>query len=442
MRAALFSCRLTHKAVLAVALVVLAPGVFSVQAFAKTVITVATYGDIITQKDTWEDIKKTFEAQNPGYELSYTVIPYNDYITKLTTMFATGKYPDVFQTWAQYKPRWADDGVLLDVTSFVNNSKRLNMNDYFPVAWDAAKYKGKYYGTPHDFNSEVYYFNVDMAEDAGLPVPSLDWDWRDFERYVTKMSRPDEGIFGTNHSLQWGGGLQWVYNFSGHYWLTDNNTKAAVSDPKVVDMIKFWVKLTFDLKAAPSVLKPGQPGKDEFGGYFGVWQGWVAYLDQLSGFERNARAAGKDFWEWTMLPYPAGPAAQHNFAQGHMWSIYSKHPDPEKAWVLAEWLASYEGQKVWARNHAFQPLMPKAELWESYLSFLPKEKYQKTAAFLLGYLYPKYALNFSYWPTYPEIQQVWTQAMADIFFNQKSPDTVLQNANARMEAILLRRGVK
>jgi len=32
--------------------------------------------------------------------------------------------------------------------------------------------------------------------------------------------------------------------------------------------------------------------------------------------------------------------------------------------------------------------------------------------------------------------------MADIFFNQKSPDTVLQNANARMEAILLRRGVK
>ncbi|MBE3584105.1 MAG: extracellular solute-binding protein [Limnochordaceae bacterium] len=404
----------------------------------RTVITIATYGDITVAKDAWDDIKATFEAQHPEYELRYTIIPYSDYITKLTTLLATDQAPDVFQTWAQYKPRWVSDGILLDVTDFVAKSKVLRPTEFFPVALECAKFNGRFYGTPHDFNSEVYYFNVDLADEAGVPVPDNDWTIRDLETVATKISRPDKGVFGTSNPIYWGGGLQWVYNFSGHYWLTDNNQRATVADPKVIDMVKYWERLTYDLRVTPSSLLPMQPGKDEFAGYVGAWLGWVAYMDQLSQFEQKAQAAGHKFWNWTMLPYPAGPAAQRNFAQGHMWSISARNPHPERAFVLAEWLSGYEGQKVWAKHHAFQPLGPNQELWSIYLGFLPQSKRQQVAAFLLGSLYAKYALNFTYWPTYPEMQDIWTRAMSDVFASRKSPDTVLANANRLMDAVLAR----
>ena len=70
-------------------------------AVAKTPVRLATYG----QADTlavFKEIAEWFNRSNPDYELDVEVYAYGEYPTKITIMLASGIYPDVFLTWAQY----------------------------------------------------------------------------------------------------------------------------------------------------------------------------------------------------------------------------------------------------------------------------------------------------------------------------------------------------
>ncbi len=81
-----------------------------------------------------------FNASHPEYELEIEIYPYAEYPTKITVMLTTGVYPDVFLTWAQYKPAWADQGLLLDLEEMWNNSAIAKSARLYPFAMDLASY--------------------------------------------------------------------------------------------------------------------------------------------------------------------------------------------------------------------------------------------------------------------------------------------------------------
>lgn len=100
---------------------------------AKTPVRLVTYGTATTTEQ-FNEMAKIFNASNPEYELSIEVYPYAEYPTKMTIMLASGVYPDVFLTWAQYKPAWAEQGFLLDVQSMWNSSSTARSSRLYPFA--------------------------------------------------------------------------------------------------------------------------------------------------------------------------------------------------------------------------------------------------------------------------------------------------------------------
>lgn len=414
----------------------LASGAFA----AKTKLTLATYGEV-SERLVYKEIEKAFEKAHSDIDLEVVIIPWGEYITKITTLFAGGNAPDVFLTWAQYKPKWVDSGMLLDLTPYIQKSKLARVDLYYPVIKDVITYKGKYWGTPSDFNAMVWMVNTDLLDESGLAVPKNNWTTEDLRRISQKVTRPSDKIFGTTNIVSWGSldNLQWTYNFSGHYWVDEDEKEVLINDPKVASMLDFWYKMMYEWKVTPSNQNPLPGNLSFFTGNLAMSEGWIAYMIRLEEVRQKAEAKGGTMWDWTFVPFPAGPAAQKNFAQGHLWSIPSTHKNPALAWKLAEWLGSLEAESIFTGTGRSAPQVGSDRLWDYFLRRLPSAKAKKLKEFFLYELYSgkSYAKNFNYWNTYGEMQdQVMAPALNSIFNLQKPIGPTLQSAEKQMQTIL------
>lgn len=417
----------------ALALLVLVVGLMSPMAFAaKSTLRLAMYG-AGKDWDVWKEVERLYEVSHPDTDLKVELYSFNDYPTKLVTLFATNSAPDVFITWAQYKANWAEKGMLLDLTPFWTKSKRIASKDFYPFVVDSVKYRGKIVGTPHDFNSEVWFINNQTFEDAGLSLPKEKWTIDDLRTYAEKTTNPKQNKFGAANPIAggWGDHIQWTYNWTGHEWLDEDRNEVLIDDPKTIEMVDFWRKMAYEWQVTPSSLNPGK-GPDYFRGDFAMWQGWLSYTFYFADLAKK-----KTTYDWSLATFPAAPFAQKNFAQGHMFSVPSGHKDPEKAWELAEWLADDEAMKLFAKTGRSQPQGHNAELWELYFSSVPADIRNKAMQFTLGTLYSKaYPRNQQFWVTFPEMNNVVAKYMSQIFDQQKPVANTLKLAAQEMRQIL------
>lgn len=404
-------------------------------------LTLATYGDPVLEGEVFKDIKAAFEKQYPQYELKIQITPYGEYPSKVLTLFLGGQPPDVFQTWAQYKPSWVQNGMLMDLTKRVESSSVANLSQFIPPAQESVRYQGKIWGTPFDFSAMIWFANLDLLDEAGLPVPPMNWTVDDLEKAATKITRPEAGVWGTMNPVFWGGlnNLQWTYNYTGHYWLTNDGRDVAVDDAGTAKMLRFWYNLVWNHKAAPPPTLTLTAERNEWAGYVGLWEGWLTYFQQLNAALEQRQAKGQSMFRWTVLPFPAGPYGQFDFAQGHMWSIAANNPHPDDAWKLCEWLASREAEEIFIKHRRVQPMRPDARLWELWLNFLPAKQAQTLQVWILKNLYGAGIVrNFNYWPTYNEMAGIMGAHLYSIIADHKPIENEMKAAADEMRKILAR----
>lgn len=139
--------------------------------------------------------------------------------------YASGVAPDVFLTWAQYKPQFVENGMLLDVTERINQSSVMSLDKFFPVIEDNISYQGRLWGMPWGFNSTVWMVNLDLLNEAGVGFPGYDWTVEDLRDISRKVANPQKKVFGTTNPIATAGGfmIQWVMKLgrarlSGREW--------------------------------------------------------------------------------------------------------------------------------------------------------------------------------------------------------------------------------
>jgi hypothetical protein len=87
----------------------------------------------------WGKLIGIFGAEHPDVIITHEKLASAEYNTKVQIMFAAGTPPDVFQTWAQYRPSWVKQGMLRDISALLNSSKVVNVSSIFPFLLDAVK---------------------------------------------------------------------------------------------------------------------------------------------------------------------------------------------------------------------------------------------------------------------------------------------------------------
>ena len=150
------------------------------------VLTFSNWGDG-TEQAMFQHIFDLYTAQNPNVTVNYQYIPYNEYMTKLNTMAASGTMPDLGQMPTESTLLWAENGMYADIS------------DLFTEDQVSERINCAYYGDNKAANNSVNYisetlvlfFDKKYCEANGVTVPTRvedAWTWDQFLEACVKLT--------------------------------------------------------------------------------------------------------------------------------------------------------------------------------------------------------------------------------------------------------------
>ena len=297
-----------------------------------------------------------FEATYPGVTVNQEQTPAGqNYFEKLQTLIAAGTPPDVFDMWEGYVGPYAANGVLQDLTPYIDVDPEWKMDDFQPAAVAASSWRGRLYALVRDFypGPSLFYYNTDLFDKASLEYPNADWSWDDMRAAGKALSMDTAGSGAIN---QWGLAyetwfvpwLHWIWSNGGDIFNADE-TKSTLTDPKTVEALQYWADLAIEDKAAmPSAeLSAMQGAPNAFKtGTIGMYLGYTWNIAEMT-------AAREEGLNWsTCLPPKANSGGRVFYMHLECWASAKETKVPKTAWryirdyqekAVAEFVTYYPG---------------------------------------------------------------------------------------------------
>jgi multiple sugar transport system substrate-binding protein len=294
----------------------------------------------------YQTVVDRFNAQQNGVQVSMSAVPgTGDYLTRLTTDFATGSPPDVFLLNYRRMTQFYNPGAIEPLGPYMSGSK-LAEGDFYPESLDAFRDgQGILVCLPQNVSSQVVYYNIDLFDAAGLPYPSPDWTWEDFRQTAIALTLPDEN--GDSYPDQYGLGLEpvlirmapWIWQNGGE--LVDdpaNPTRLALDTPEAREAIQFVINLAIVDGVVPNYNAEAVASHpDRF------LAGNIAMYVDSRVFTPTMRETVT--FNWDVAPLPRGKqAANVLHSDGYCLAAASQVKD--EAWRFIEFALGPEGQTI------------------------------------------------------------------------------------------------
>jgi len=381
------------------------------------------------ERDLYAGWIKQFMEEHPNIEVEQIHVPKN-YWDKVAAMFAAGTPPDLMFMGYPEMVQYASEGTLLALDDYLAKDPEVNKDMFFPALIKAFTYKGKIYGVPKDWNTQVLYYNKKLFDEAGLSYPDENWTWDDVVEAAKKITADTDGDGVTD---QWGFvtdvGMNrigaWIYANGGSI-LSEDKTKCTLTEPASVEALKFLTGLMFEHKVAPSKKELGElSAKETFAsGKAGMYVcgGW-----RILGFRDI-----KDF-EWDIAPIPKSPrTGKHGTVVDTVsWSIAKATKYPDAAWELVKFFVGEKGQVRTAESGMATPSMIKYARSDAFLKSTPPEH----RSVLIDYAEDE----IHYYPVIPkmgEMWDAWSKELSEMWLGQKSVEDSVKAFCERIEPVL------
>lgn len=288
-----------------------------------------------------------FMAEKPTIKVTLDTVVSGSWVEKLNTMLAGNTAPDTvmcaFGDFLQFCKR--GDFVALD--TFLAKDKEVKPADWFPLALESMKYKGKIYNMPYNGGTYALFYNKEIFDTNKTKYPDDTWTWDKYVEVGAQLTTDSKGkhaneagfdgtgvnIYGaTNLQGEWPYWL-WVY---GTDLFTNGNKEANFRDPKVIDAIQ-WIADTHKKRVWPSVLVKDANPVGFRNGNVGLWP---------NGHWNVARVRTDPFkWDVTAMPKTAdGKRIALGWYSGN--GVVRTTRQPEASWDLLKWLGGAPGQRL------------------------------------------------------------------------------------------------
>lgn len=279
---------------------------------------------------TYEKAIKLFEASHPGVKVRYTLANSEEFVPYLLVRAAAGTLPDVFYHRCQYTQPFASKGLIKPLDAWVKRDK-LSLDDFWTPQLPELSYNGKLYALPENYSSWGVSYNVEVAAQAGVTIPTTAWSWEDLRAVAAKLVRKD-GNKVVRYGFQYRTWDVWAmlgmfHGKSGQVYSSDlkSCTIANPMNAKLLDM--------FANMQTQGIIPPGGagdfPGKKVAMSYDGSWC-TDYWRKQLKGnhFDIAYAPTGDS----------TGKPSVGNSGAGYVVAANSKHP--QEAWELVKFLTS------------------------------------------------------------------------------------------------------
>jgi multiple sugar transport system substrate-binding protein len=387
------------------------------------------------EKASHEKVAAEFMKTHPNFKIEIWHQDWNDYFTKLKTLWASGdpkEIPDVL--FLSPIPDYAATGVLEDLTPYIQKNN-YNLNDYWPNLLESAKYQDKVYGLPRDSGLEVLYYNKAIFDEAKVAYPTDNWTWDDFLAAAKKLSVVEANGRVKRYALGMEGGkwALWVNQNKGSI-LDDmrNPSKCTLTDPAALDAIKFFAGLMND-KLAMRDADLSQAGGDA-----AVFQsGQVAMIIQNSSRVSAFNQANMNY-DVATVPIPKGGQRAAS-AGGAAWVISAKSDNKDAAWTFLSWLQSTDGgEKLYTQSGEIFPALQSVAKGDAFLkSGQPPANRQ---AFLTEGENSKVG-RFGYFPDWNELSgSIIDAGLQKVWAGEAKPEDAVPQICQQVDAFLKDKG--
>lgn len=380
-------------------------------------------------------VGEAFMAEHPEIRLEYYNEPWNEYFTKIQTLWASGDasaIPDVLFLWPT--PRYAADGVLENLDPYIEQSG-YDLSDYWPALLESASYNGSVYGLPRDISVEALYYNKDIFDEAGVEYPTDDWTWDDLLAAAEKLSVVEASGRVARYALAMEGGKYqlWVGQNRGAIFDDMRNpSRCTLDEPAAVEAIRFFADMMNNNLAMRDA------NLNEAGGDAAVFQnGQAAMIIQNSSRVSAFNQAGLNY---DVAPVPIPEGGQRSAAAGGAaWVMSSASDNKEAAWTFLSWLQSPEGgQRLYTESGEIFPALQSTARSKAFLeSGQPPANRQ---AFLIEGQNAKVG-RFGYFPEWDEIDSsIIGPNLQRIWAGEATPEETLPDICEQVDAFLAANG--
>lgn len=302
----------------------------------KVTIQFMHWGGSETYKGSYKDRIAAFEKANPKIKVKVITIG-DDYDTKLQTMVAGNKAPDVAQV-AENGTGFATKNAFIDLNSRIKKDN-IDLTKKYGGASALYKWDGKTFGIPDRGGSGVLFYNKDLFDKAGISYPDSNWTIADFYSAAKKLTKDTNGDgkidqWGTNYAdyqLPWG---SFVMTNGGS---VIKNKKAVVDSPQNVKTFKAYLQ---GFKDSSVPYQTSEDGVNRFqSGKVGI------SLDGMWWIRSNADIKGLNFG---IAPMPG----KYTWSTGSALTI-SKQSSPEKqdaAWKFIKYMTDDKAQQILGKS--------------------------------------------------------------------------------------------
>lgn len=147
-----------------------------------------------TRHDITTQVIEMYEEEHPNINIEYEFYSFDDYFTKLKTLVASDQVWDIFQLGGNFP-------MYMDKIYFLNEFIESGVVDvseipeaYLQITQDTD---GNQIGLSNGLNTYGIAYDVDMFNEAGVPLPTENWTWDDYADAAMKI-KENTGHYGSS----------------------------------------------------------------------------------------------------------------------------------------------------------------------------------------------------------------------------------------------------
>ena len=281
---------------------------------------------------------------------------------KITTGFAAGTAPDIWQGGGLWTPVLAAKGGTLFLDEFVNSWA--DWSDFYPRGVEDVTYEGHVHGVPYRFNYRGNpVIRPSMFEAAGMDVAvPLNWDEANEAALKLTISDGDkfeQAGFNLQHSTQVY--EDWLYQAGGNYF-SEDRTKPLNNTPEGITALKQHVHFGEEGSMPKEGMDSGIPNLHAF------CAGKVALQQLWPGDVANCELVEPEVFADLLVGEPfTGPVEQVMEIYVDKYMNYKLTKSPEGVFATLEWLSRPEvNLKINVESRRSMPSRKAQEAYDIY----------------------------------------------------------------------------
>ena len=315
-----------------------------------------------------ETIVPRFMEENPGSSVTINWTNWGRYNEEMTTAFASGVTPDVFQGGAVWAPQMARRNWAVALNDFINADEEWDWADFPAGLQEDVTIRGNIVAVPYRQDLRTLWYNKELLADAGFDGPPTTWD--EFLAVAQATTVRDGNVYSVegyhysdasgNWQKDWQPFLMWLHMADGKF-LSDDLTSCALDSEEALAALEWLVALVHEHQVT------SYPGLEPQGD-LNVLAGRDAAMQLSSAdMERVVNLYAPDEQETIYPALPLTGAVQATHSWVNKFFISSQTPDAAAAWGLLRFMTRKDMLEVYSASNNNTP--PRLSLIEAdYMS--------------------------------------------------------------------------